>query len=127
MSERGCNWMPNLQDIIKLAGEGKVFVVDESGDVKLVILNIEDYQHLLLGKLKRQVQDIETINQEILNAQLHDELEPIAPAISKKAKELFKFRPASRQPDLRSEVIDPNFDLEANPDEEVIRPGFDDI
>src|SRR5438105_15748608 len=113
--------MSSLNDIIKLAGEGKVFVVDEAGNVKLVILNVEEYQKLLLGKLKSTVRDIEAINQEILKAQLQDDQaapevpSPIGPTVSRRAKELFKSRPATArsQPDLRSEVIDPSFDFEA--------------
>jgi hypothetical protein len=115
--------MSSLQDIIDLCNNdnGKVFVVDEEGNVKLVILNIEEYQRLLLGKLKKKVQDVEVINQEILKAQIQEDTAPslppvpLGPALAQRAEELFRARPAGSrsQPDLRSEVIDPNFDFEA--------------
>jgi hypothetical protein len=46
--------MANLQDLINLAkvDGGKFFVLDETGEAKLVILPLEEYQKLLLGKLK---------------------------------------------------------------------------
>ena len=46
--------MANLQDLISLAKAdgGKFFVIDESGLLQLVIMSVEDYQRLLLGKLR---------------------------------------------------------------------------
>lgn len=113
----------NFKDIINLSEQekGKVFVVDESGNVKAVILSFDEYSHKMLGNLKAKVQDPETVNQEILRAQLAEPAEdfnppiPISEALNKKAQMLFRSRPASAisQPDLRAEVIDPNFDFEA--------------
>ncbi len=100
--------MVNLNDIINLAKTdgGKFFVIDEQGDPKLVIMSIEDYQRLLLGKLKKQVEDVEKINREILKVQLA-ETEIIQPPV----KPVFKPAPSPRV-DLREEVIDPSFDFE---------------
>jgi hypothetical protein len=116
-------FMSNLNDLINLAKAdgGKFFVIDESGDAKLVIMSVEDYQHLLLGKLQRQVLDVESINKEILRAQMEDV--PVSSANSKPQAKgpsvvnepaIFE-SPSSvhHQPvDLRAEVIDPSFDFE---------------
>ena len=69
--------MVTLQDIIDLAKAdgGKFFVIDENGDAKLVIMPVEDYERLLIGKLKRQVEDVEQINKEILKAQLSEDIQ----------------------------------------------------
>lgn len=101
--------MASLEDIIKLIGndDSKAFIMDESGEVKLVIMGVGQYQKMLLGKLKKQIEDVEEINKRITEAQLED-------------------TPAALKPprlDLRSEVIDPSFDFDA----EVIKPDFDDI
>jgi hypothetical protein len=102
--------MANLQDIINLSKTdgGKFFVIDETGDAKLVIMSIEEYQKLLLGKLKRQVKDIEKINEEILKAQLHEQ-ETSQPTLSTIPIPKAAFPP---RVDLREEVIDPSFDFE---------------
>jgi len=113
----------SLQDLINLAKAdgGKFFVIDESGDCKLVIMGVEDYQRLLLGKLQRQVLDIETINKEILKAQLEEE--PISSATPKpqtkgpslRDEPIIFTTPTSvhhQAVDLREEVIDPSFDFE---------------
>ena len=96
--------MANLQDIFNLAKAdgGKFFVMDESGEPKLVILNIEEYQKLLLGKIQREAEDLEEINQEILRAR--DELPIITPQIT--------VVPPKPRVDMREEVIDPSFDFE---------------
>ncbi len=99
----------NFKDLIKLCegDNSKIFVVDEAGDVKLVVLGAEEFQNLLVGKLATQVEDIETINTEILKAQLKDEIEPVAPAAPVRgANGLFP------QVDMRAEVIDPTFDFD---------------
>jgi hypothetical protein len=104
--------MTNLNDLINLAKAdgGKFFVIDESGDAKLVIMSVEDYQRLLLGKLQRQVLDVESINKEILKAQLEEE----SPSHTKGPT--VANRPQVHQQrnsvDLRAEVIDPSFDFE---------------
>lgn len=103
--------MSNLNDLINLAKAdgGKFFVIDEQGEPKLVIMPIEEYQKMLLGKLQKQVQDIEKINQEIIKAQLKDEVMPLPVTLESKPispKVSHKFE------DLREEVIDLSFDFE---------------
>ncbi len=114
--------MANLQDIIKLVenDNGKVFVVGEDGEVRLVMLKPEEYQQLLLGKLQQGIKDIEEINKEITRAQLNENI----------GVELADLPPTKPQRvDLRSEVIDPNFNFDAAPGEEYesIKPEFEDI
>jgi hypothetical protein len=110
--------MTNLQDLINLAKAdgGKFFVIDEAGDAKLVIMGVEDYQHLLLGKLQRQVMDIETINKEIIKAQLEEDpvAKPVAKGPSISHESVTFTTPSSvhhQSVDLREEVIDPSFDF----------------
>ncbi len=111
--------MATLKDIIDLSkmDGGKFFVMGEDGEAKLVIMPVEEYQRLLLGKLQRQVEDVEKINKQIIEAQLR-ETEQV-PEIQKPP------RPprASSVPrvDLRAEVIDPSFDFEAP------KADFDDL
>lgn len=110
--------MANLQDIMNLAKAdgGKFFVIDETGEAKLVILSLEDYQKLLLGKLQRQVLDIENINQMITKAQLQEtvNLEPEIERPVKPSPAHRTYQPARiERQDLRAEVIDPSFDYEA--------------
>jgi hypothetical protein len=111
--------MSNLNDLINLAKAdgGKFFVIDEEGNAKLVIMSIDDYQRLLLGKLQRQITDVEKINKEILEAQLTEDpiVPPVASAPFHRAVE--KGPTVSNQfveskNDLRAEVIDPSFDFE---------------
>ena len=101
--------MATLKDLINLAKAdgGKFFVMDEKGDASLVIMGVEEYQRLLLGKLQRQVEDVEKINRQILEAQLKEaEVAPEAP------KPRIQRPPAFPRVDLREEVIDPSFDFE---------------
>src|SRR6185437_10953186 len=95
--------MANLQDIINLAKAdgGKFFVIDEQGNPSLVIMSVEEYERILLGRVQQQVENIEEINREILKAQMQ-ETAPVAQPI-------IKSRPSN---DLRQEVIDPSFDFE---------------
>ena len=120
--------MANLQDIIKLVkhDNGKIFVVDEQGEVKLVMLTVEDYQRLLLGKLKQGIKDIEAINREITKAQLTDQ---VAVAELPENASAPQASNALNRVDLRSEVIDPRFNFDAAPGEEYesIKPEFEDI
>ena len=105
--------MSNLNDLINLAKAdgGKFFVIDESGEPKLVIMSVEDYQKMLLGKLQRQILDVEKINKEIIKAQLaEDQKAPKAPAA--KGPTVIS-EPIVSKTDLRAEVIDPSFDFEA--------------
>ena len=106
--------MATLKDIITLCSgdSGKVFVIDEAGDVKLVIMDVAEYQKLLLGKLQRQIVDIEKINQEITKAQLLDDSTPpaVEPTLSGPT---YQSNGAPARVDLRAEVIDPTFDFDA--------------
>jgi hypothetical protein len=134
--------MSSLKNLIQLIGneDSKVFVVDEEGNVKAVMLGISEYQRLLGQKLKRAIDDVEKVNREILQAQLTDETpavvesappESLSNLLSQRAATLFRSAPGPVvKEDIRSEVIDPNFDFSvpaSDPDDEVIRPGFDDI
>ncbi len=102
--------------------------MDEKGEAKMVILSIEGYQKLLLGKLQRQIkqeaEDIEKINREILKAQLAEkevivpELEIPKPRVVVPRVTLFNGNSSTngqsvQRVDLREEVIDPSFDFEA--------------
>lgn len=103
--------MSNLNDIINLAKAdgGKFFVMDESGEAKLVIMGIEDYQKMLLGKLQKQVLDVEKVNREITKAQLQEaEVAAVPPVLAPKVSE----RQVMPRFDMREEVIDPSFDFE---------------
>lgn len=105
--------MSNFNDLINLAKAdgGKFFVIDEQGNAKLVIMSIEEYQRMLLGKLQRQIADVEQVNKMILKAQLQDEPPVVPPAPKPVAPQVTSVdRPA--RVDLRSEVIDPSFDFE---------------
>jgi len=111
--------MPNLNDIINLAKAdgGKFFVIDETGEPQLVIMGIDDYQTMLLGKLQRQVSDVEDINKEIIKAQLAEEpvIPPMSMAptlVSQSRDEVLRDYPEVSKNDLRAEVIDPSFDFE---------------
>ena len=111
--------MSNLNDIINLAKAdgGKFFVIDQDGEVKLVIMNVEDYQRLLLGKLQRQILDVEKINREITMAQLQDrEIPSPLVEVPRPPKPVGpKVEQAKQSPpsvDLRAEVIDPSFNFE---------------
>lgn len=124
--------MTNLNDLINLAKAdgGKFFIMDEQGNASLVIMPVEEYQKLLIGKLQKQMLDVEKINNEILKAQLTEDVTPIVPVekgptvLTTSRKDLFNSRPANRlrydgnpvtRPgavDLREEVIDPSFDFE---------------
>jgi hypothetical protein len=110
--------MNSLQDLINLAkiDGGKFFVIDQTGEPKLVIMPIEEYQRLLLGKLQKQILDVEKINREILKAQLQEDVAadvvvPEVPVPTVKGPTL-THAPAFPRVDLRAEVIDPSFDFE---------------
>jgi len=74
--------MDSLKNFLNLIRDeqGKIFVVDESGEARFVILNIEDYQNLKdrprveelserVNTLSRQAEDL---NRAILEAQMED-------------------------------------------------------
>lgn len=77
------NYMASLKDIINLLEQekGKAFIMDESGEVKLVILGIEEYETTLVNRLQKVTQDIEAINDEIIKAQLEGEPRPVPPEV----------------------------------------------
>ena len=103
--------MANLQEIINLAKTdgGKFFVMDETGEAKLVILPIEEYQRLLLNKLKKQIEDVEKINREIIKAQLRDEARAY---VNPQPLAKVDLTSVIKSADMREEVIDPSFDFE---------------
>lgn len=87
-------------------------MIDEAGEVKLVIMSVADYKKLLIGKLRQQVEDIEKINQEITKAQLLDKTTP-PPTPTASSRPTVGDNGAPPRLDLRSEVIDPSFDFDA--------------
>lgn len=126
--------MTSLQDIIKLiqAEHGKAFIMDESGDVKLVIVGMEEYQRMQLGNLKAKIEDPEAVNRRILEAQLEEEAKAIIP----ESRADFS-NPKPQRIDLRSQVMDPDFnygpavntvlDDSSVDDSEAIKTEFEDI
>jgi hypothetical protein len=104
--------MDNLQRLIKLAKAdgGKFFVIDEKANPVLVIMDIDAYEALLLGRIQGQVSDIEEINNKIAEAQRDDE------AVQHQIL----------QDQLKSEVIDSTFEFEPKSDLEG-RAGLEDI
>lgn len=121
--------MASIQDLINLAKAdgGKFFVLDETGEAKLVILPLAEYQKLLLGKLQRQVNEVENINRKIIEAQLQESekskvesekiLRPSAPkpvsqSINPSISNQNTQTTNHTRVDLREEVIDPSFDFE---------------
>jgi len=113
---------------------GKVFVADEQGNVKLVVMSPEFYRQLISKDKLRQLQtDVEEINKKILRAQLQDEQlpktehvrqsrivhGPLAGVVDIPGKPAASF---SNQPtfgmqpqvsiDAREEVLDPTFDFD---------------
>lgn len=102
--------MASLQDVLNLAkaDNGKFFVMDETGDVKLVIMQIEDYEKMLINRVQKTAVDVERINHEITKAQLTDP-EVVAPEVILETK--------APRVDMREEVIDPSFNFDG-PDPE---------
>ena len=116
----------DLQDIIKLSeiDGGKFFVMDEKGDAKLVIMSVESYQALVIGKLHKQVDDVEKINRQITEAQLLEERDQ---AIENREQRMERREqrmdttPKIHVPrvDMREEVIDPSFNFDSPVDENI--------
>ena len=92
-------------------------MMGEDGEAKLVIMSVEEYQRLLLGKLQRQVEDVEKINQQIIEAQLKES----APEQEVQKPVRVPRAPSIPRVDLRAEVIDPSFDFEGP------KADFDDL
>lgn len=107
--------MTNLQEIIDLCkdGQGKVFVLDASGNISLVLLSIDEYKRLINLPQKKTV-DPELVNKQILRAQLEDDVPPVAPEVPV-PKVLVKEAHHTVIPpgDMREEVIDPSFDFDS--------------
>lgn len=66
--------MKTLEDIIKLCKDeaGKIFVMDEKGDLQLVIMGAGEYQRAKSHQAesrKSEIPDPEMVNREILKAQ----------------------------------------------------------
>jgi hypothetical protein len=139
-----------MKELFELAEqEGKVVIASEDGKIKGVLLSLECY-HVLSGSGIKAVSsvaphaepqaptgpDAETINRAITEAQLEIAMPQVAPSPapvplnSVLARRVNELRQRQAQSDLRAEVMDPNFDYSPptlSVDDEVIRPGFDDI
>ncbi len=117
--------MATLLDIIQIAKKdgGKFFVMDEAGETNLVIMSVEEYQKMLLGKSQKQALDIEKVNQEITKAQLQEAASvPVRSAPRTNAGHVPENIPVEQNyvhpdyngaQDSKEEVIDPSFDYEA--------------
>ncbi len=112
--------MSTLNDLIKLAKAdgGKFFVLDEAGEVKLVIMPLEEYKSLTVGKAVKSALDPETVNKQIIKAQLEDVSE-LTPASAPKSPQVQSLDLEKR--DLREEVIDLSFDFDGP------KTDFDDL
>lgn len=101
--------MTSLKDIIELAKKdsGKFFVMDESGEVQLVIMGTADFEKMMNRPQVpvKPVVDIEEVNQKITKAQLTEETTPVdlGPAVHVQRPRV----------DMRAEVIDPSFDFDS--------------
>ncbi len=125
--------MKTLEDIIKLCKDeaGKIFVMDEKGDLQLVIMGVGEYQKVKSHQAesrKSEMPDPELVNREILKAQLSEvgggQGAPLAakgtpwyqatanPYISTPPPEI-RSNGLPKQRDMREEVIDPSFDFDA--------------
>ena len=87
--------MDNLQRLIQLAKAdgGKFFILDEQANPVLVIMGIDDYERVLINKIKQGVDEIEEVNKTIAEVQSKEQ---------------------QYQEDLRSEVIDSTFEFESS-------------
>lgn len=120
--------MASLKDIINLCTEqeGKVFVVNDEGEVQFVLLSKERFEELANKPKQKSVilPDPELVNKQILKAQLEEvpETGSISRAdFSAIINRMQKPLPAdletkevkSPRVDLREEVIDPSFDFDS--------------
>ncbi len=128
--------MKTLEDIIKLCKDeaGKIFVMDEKGDLQLVIMGSAEYgriknQESRIKNEQVQLPDPEVVNREILKAQLGEQQGRRASSAAAAEDALLQrarvnpYQPAPppeirsnglpKQRDLREEVIDPSFDFDA--------------
>ncbi len=86
-----------IQQLVTLAKAdgGKFFVIDEAGQPVLVIMGIDEYEHVLLRKIQNQAADIEEANRLIVDAAQRERLHQ------------------QQQDQLKSEIIDSSFDFES--------------
>ncbi len=146
----------NLKELLKLAGQqGKVVVVGDDGDVKGIFITYAEYQkiHPQSDAIATRI-DPETINREILEAQLKDNIAPsnhnletiqaevampesIGQILQERAQNLFVSKPAPPTMDEinydpREESEHPAMQRTASPtisiaEDEEIKPSFEDI
>lgn len=126
--------MKTLEEIIRLCKDeaGKIFVMDEKGDLQLVIMGAGEYQKMKNAEFGMQnvktLVDPEVVNREILKAQI---AEAAGRGASSSADEGTPRQRGSASPyqvmpppeirsnglpkqrDMREEVIDPSFDFDA--------------
>lgn len=113
--------MGTIQEIIHLCKneQGKVFVINEKGEVSLVILGMDEYHRLRGEQPHSPSVDPEAVNRQILQAQLEEldkELTSIKQATAQIAagpKVAVGNLPGTKKVDLREEVIDPSFDFDS--------------
>ncbi len=105
--------MANLKDVIKLCKNesGKVFIVNEAGDLELVIMPARDYAELKGLQTESMVAtpDPELVNKEITKVQMQERV--MRPKTGPSLSTI-----PSNENDLREEVIDPSFNFDG-PDE----------
>lgn len=105
----------DIKEVINLCTgqEGKVFVLDASGNVSLVILSISEYKKMSKRDTAPQL-DPEIVNRKILYAQMEDESPHAFPQRPKISVPLVHQPQAPvEKVDLREEVIDPSFDFDS--------------
>ncbi len=117
--------MKTVEDIVKLCEDeqGKVFIMNAVGDIKLVLMGVGEYEKLKnheSGIMNQEVKspmqmsqpiqslDAEAANREILIAQLREQAANFVPA---QTPPRVQVNPLARQ-DLREEVIDPSFNFD---------------
>ncbi len=103
------NTLNRLIQLAKADG-GKFYVIDEHGEPVLVIMGIDEYEHMLLRKVQGQLGDIEEINKKIAEAQLSEYEQASAKQVA--------------HDQMVSEVIDSTFSFET---ESQQRAGLEDI
>lgn len=67
--------LKKLIDTLKLTG-GKLIIIDESGDPKVVLMSFQEFEDLAVskisGELAKKLAKVEVINREITEAQVDD-------------------------------------------------------
>lgn len=122
--------MKTLEHLIQLCKQeaGKVFIMDEQGEIQLVIMNAPEYTRLKSARVSAVDADI--VNREIINAQLSDQDadKGLPFAVKGNPLETGRINPHPTTPapqvrtdiapkrDLREEVIDPSFNFDSTED-----------